>query len=120
LRGPLDSQASARTLFGERLAVQNRQSNPQIVLVGMALLHWRCRSDNKNEVFRERSMKFQRRRILSGMAALLAVPLARPVDPAAAADKIKIGFLLKTMQEERYQRSRVSGQGQGAWRRCDL
>jgi D-xylose transport system substrate-binding protein len=74
----------------------------------MALLHWRCRSDNKNEVFRERSMKFQRRRILSGMAALLAVPLARPVDPAAAADKIKIGFLLKTMQEERYQRDKAA------------
>ena len=33
-----------------------------------------------------------------------ALPLTvRPVSAAAAADKTKIGFLLKTMQEERYQ-----------------
>jgi D-xylose transport system substrate-binding protein len=55
----------------------------------------------------ERSiMKFHRRLVLGGMASLLAVPFARSVDSARAADKIKIGFLLKTMQEERYQRDK--------------
>jgi len=52
-------------------------------------------------------MKFHRRLIISGMASLLAAPFAAPVNPAGAADKIKIGFLLKTMQEERYQRDKA-------------
>jgi D-xylose transport system substrate-binding protein len=38
----------------------------------------------------------------------LAAPIALPVNPALAADKIKIGFLLKTMQEERYQRDKAA------------
>ena len=52
-------------------------------------------------------VKFHRRLILGSMASLLAVPFALSVDPAGAADKIKIGFLLKTMQEERYQRDKA-------------
>src|SRR5271167_1724354 len=51
-------------------------------------------------------MDFHRRTILRGLAAL-AVPLPAFVRPAAAADKVKIGFLLKTMQEERYQRDKA-------------
>jgi len=42
------------------------------------------------------------------MATLWAVPLAQAVNPAGAAGKIKIGFLLKTMQEERYQRDKAA------------
>ena len=53
-------------------------------------------------------MKFHRRLVLGGMAALLAVPFALSVHPAGAADKIRIGFLLKTMQEERYQRDKAA------------
>jgi len=68
-------------------------------------------------------MKFHRRSILSGksfplmvsllmssllMVSLLAVPLVLSVHPAGAADRIKIGFLLKTMQEERYQRDKAA------------
>ncbi len=53
-------------------------------------------------------MKFHRRFVLGGMAALLAVSFALSVNPAGAADKIKIGFLLKTMQEERYQRDKAA------------
>jgi D-xylose transport system substrate-binding protein len=54
-------------------------------------------------------MKFDRRLVLSGAAAaLLATPFARLANPAAAADKIRIGFLLKTMQEERYQRDKAA------------
>ena len=53
-------------------------------------------------------MKFYRRLILTGMASLLAVPFTLAVNPAGAADKIKIGFLLKTMQEERYQRDKAA------------
>src|ERR1700731_796701 len=62
----------------------------------------------------ERSiMRFHRRFILSGMASLamaslLAVPVTLSVNPAGAAEKIKIGFLLKTMQEERYQRDKAA------------
>src|SRR5271156_4301131 len=52
-------------------------------------------------------MDFHRRTILRGLAAL-AVPLPAFVRPAAAADKVKIGFLLKTMQEERYQRDKAA------------
>ena len=57
-------------------------------------------------------MRFHRRSILSGMsslaiASLLAVPATLATHPAAAAEKNKIGFLLKTMQEERYQRDRA-------------
>jgi D-xylose transport system substrate-binding protein len=37
------------------------------------------------------------------MASLLALSLILTVNPAGAIEKIKIGFLLKTMQEERYQ-----------------
>jgi D-xylose transport system substrate-binding protein len=53
-------------------------------------------------------MKFHRRLILSGLASLLAAPIALPVDPVFGADNIKIGFLLKTMQEERYQRDKAA------------
>jgi D-xylose transport system substrate-binding protein len=54
-------------------------------------------------------MKFDRRSVLSGAAAaLVATSFARPADPAAAADRIRIGFLLKTMQEERYQRDKAA------------
>ena len=49
-------------------------------------------------------MNFHRRLLLGGMACLLAAPFVLSINPAGAADKIKIGFLLKTMQEERYQR----------------
>jgi len=57
-------------------------------------------------------MNFRRGLILGGLssllvssllaAPLLVVPFALSVGPARAADKVKIGFLLKTMQEERY------------------
>jgi D-xylose transport system substrate-binding protein len=40
------------------------------------------------------------------MACLVAAPFAFSVTPGDAAGKIKIGFLLKTMQEERYQRDK--------------
>jgi D-xylose transport system substrate-binding protein len=58
-------------------------------------------------------MKFHRRLVLSGMSSLamasfLAVPVSLATDPAGAAEKIKIGFLLKTMQEERYQRDKAA------------
>ena len=57
-------------------------------------------------------MRFHRRSILSGMSSLaiasLAVPATLATDPAGAAEKIKIGFLLKTMQEERYQRDKAA------------
>jgi D-xylose transport system substrate-binding protein len=52
-------------------------------------------------------MDFRRRTILRGLASL-AVPLPALVTPAGAADKVKIGFLLKTMQEERYQRDKAA------------
>lgn len=52
-------------------------------------------------------MDFHRRTILRGLASL-AVPLPALVTQAAAADKVKIGFLLKTMQEERYQRDKAA------------
>jgi D-xylose transport system substrate-binding protein len=53
-------------------------------------------------------MRFHRRLVLCGLTSLLALPLAPSVNPAGAADKIKIGFLLKTMQEERYQRDKAA------------
>jgi D-xylose transport system substrate-binding protein len=58
-------------------------------------------------------MRFHRRSILSGMsslavASLLIAPVPLATRPAAAAEKIKIGFLLKTMQEERYQRDKAA------------
>ena len=53
-------------------------------------------------------MKLHRRLILGGMASLLAVPFALSASSAVAADRIKIGFLLKTMQEERYQRDKAA------------
>ena len=68
-------------------------------------------------------MNFHRRLVLDGMssrlmssrlmssllmASLLAVPFALSLHPAVAAGKIKIGFLLKTMQEERYQRDKAA------------
>src|ERR1700749_4243699 len=53
-------------------------------------------------------MNFCRRLILAGMALLRALPFALSVNAAFAADKIKIGFLLKTMQEERYQRDKAA------------
>src|ERR1700722_2835965 len=67
----------------------------------------------------ERSiMNFRRGLILGGLssllvssllaAPLLVVPFALSVGPARAADKVKIGFLLKTMQEERYQRDKAA------------
>ena len=52
-------------------------------------------------------MNLCRRTMLGGLASL-AVPLPPLVRPTAAADKIKIGFLLKTMQEERYQRDKAA------------
>ena len=51
-------------------------------------------------------MKIHRRLVLGGMASLLTVPFVPSASPAGAAEKIKIGFLLKTMQEERYQRDK--------------
>jgi D-xylose transport system substrate-binding protein len=42
------------------------------------------------------------------IASLLAVPATLAPHPAGAAEKIKIGFLLKTMQEERYQRDKAA------------
>jgi len=53
-------------------------------------------------------MKVGRRPILGGIATLLAAPFTLSVHPAGAAGKIKIGFLLKTMQEERYQRDKAA------------
>src|SRR5579863_9200847 len=50
-------------------------------------------------------MEFHRRTVLRGLAA---VPLSALAGPAKAADKVKIGFLLKTMQDERYQRDRAA------------
>src|ERR1700744_6653457 len=52
-------------------------------------------------------MDFHRRTILRGLASL-AVPFPALLTPAAAADKVKIGFLLKTMQEERYKRDKAA------------
>jgi D-xylose transport system substrate-binding protein len=63
---------------------------------------------------RERSiMKVHRRLVIGGMASLLmasllALSFTLTVNPAGAIDKIKIGFLLKTMQEERYQRDKAA------------
>jgi len=59
-------------------------------------------------------MEFHRRTILRGLTSL-AVPLPALVGPAVAADKVKVGFLLKTMQEERYQRDKVKPRRRG-WR----
>jgi len=53
-------------------------------------------------------MKFHRRLVLRGLTSLLAVPFTLSVNAAGAAGKIKIGFLLKTMQEERYQRDKAA------------
>jgi len=53
-------------------------------------------------------VKFHRRLILSGIASLAATPLLLSAKPVGAAERIKIGFLLKTMQEERYQRDRAA------------
>ena len=51
-------------------------------------------------------MNFHRRAALGGMACLVAAPFALAAARGEAAEKIKIGFLLKTMQEERYQRDK--------------
>ena len=53
-------------------------------------------------------MNFHRRLILRGLALAPAMPLSAWVRPAGAEDKVKIGFLLKTMQEERYQRDKAA------------
>ena len=53
-------------------------------------------------------MNFDRRTILHGLTAVLAATAPNWISPAGAADKVKIGFLLKTMQEERYQRDRAA------------
>jgi D-xylose transport system substrate-binding protein len=53
-------------------------------------------------------MRIHRRLVLAGVAALLAALFVPSVNQAVAADKIKIGFLLKTMQEERYQRDKAA------------
>jgi D-xylose transport system substrate-binding protein len=53
-------------------------------------------------------MNFDRRTILHGFASVSAVSLPKWAGPTDAADKIKIGFLLKTMQEERYQRDKAA------------
>jgi D-xylose transport system substrate-binding protein len=52
-------------------------------------------------------MAFHRRTVLCALASI-AVPLPALVRSAGAADKVKIGFLLKTMQEERYQRDKAA------------
>src|ERR1700744_1260227 len=52
-------------------------------------------------------MDFHRRTILRGLASL-AVAVAVFASPAYTAGKVKIGFLLKTMQEERYQRDKAA------------
>src|SRR6202020_3284232 len=52
-------------------------------------------------------MDFNRRTTLRGLSSL-TVPLPALVTPATAADKVKIRFLLKTMQEERYQRDKAA------------
>jgi D-xylose transport system substrate-binding protein len=47
--------------------------------------------------------------ISGGLATLLAAAIVPAVTvPAVTAEKIKIGFLLKTMQEERYQRDKAA------------
>src|SRR5580692_9923683 len=53
-------------------------------------------------------MTFHRRTVLRGLASCLTVPLSTWMRPAAAADKVRVGFLLKTMQEERYQRDKAA------------
>ena len=52
-------------------------------------------------------MNFDRRAILGGLLSIPAVSWPG-MTPANAADKVKIGFLLKTMQEERYQRDKAA------------
>lgn len=54
------------------------------------------------------SVKVDRRLVLCGFASLPAAAFVPSVQPAGAADKVKIGFLLKTMQEERYQRDKAA------------
>jgi D-xylose transport system substrate-binding protein len=56
----------------------------------------------------ENAMDFHRRLILRGLALAPAARLTAWIKPATAADKVKIGFLLKTMQEERYQRDKAA------------
>jgi len=46
--------------------------------------------------------------VAGGLAILLAAAFVPAITPAGAADRIKIGFLLKTMQEERYQRDKAA------------
>jgi D-xylose transport system substrate-binding protein len=53
-------------------------------------------------------MGFHRRTVLCGLSSFLTMPVSAWMKPAGAADKIKIGFLLKTMQEERYQRDKAA------------
>jgi D-xylose transport system substrate-binding protein len=49
-----------------------------------------------------------RRSVFAGGAGILAIAAGLQTRRAAAADKIKVGFLLKTMQEERYQRDKAA------------
>ncbi|WP_213736795.1 substrate-binding domain-containing protein [Bradyrhizobium sp. dw_411] len=57
-------------------------------------------------------MNFRRGLMLAGLSSLVVSSLLAvsvlSVRPAIAADKVKIGFLLKTMQEERYQRDKAA------------
>ena len=63
-------------------------------------------------------MDFHRRFVVGGLisgglatlltAAIVPAVTVPAVTPAVAAEKIKIGFLLKTMQEERYQRDKAA------------
>lgn len=53
-------------------------------------------------------MEIRRRLMLCAMASLLGALVVMSVGPARAQGKIKIGFLLKTMQEERYQRDKAA------------
>jgi D-xylose transport system substrate-binding protein len=53
-------------------------------------------------------MNFHRRAILRALASIPVASLPIGARPARAADKVKIGFLLKTMQEERYQRDKAA------------
>lgn len=53
-------------------------------------------------------MKFSRRLTLGAIACAVGVPLLISAGPASAQGKVKVGFLLKTMQEERYQRDKAA------------
>ena len=49
-----------------------------------------------------------RRDVIASGVGVVALAAGMRLRPAVAADKIKVGFLLKTMQEERYQRDKAA------------